>query len=109
MELLSILALIAIIIGYMRHTADLRAEIKLQRELKHLWRHYYEIMFNEKERYKDKYLDAISRPPEKPKTVAAYKKEIIADYKNKVPFREMEAKYWIKANTIRKAIYRREV
>ena len=90
----------------MVHNNVLRKEIKYLEEVKKIYKHKLEVVETEKNLYKSKYLDLVYNLPQT-KTTADYKQQIIIDYtKNRLSFEEMASKYWLKADTIRKALYR---
>lgn len=84
----------------------LRKEIKYLEEVKKIYKHKLEVVETEKNLYKSKYLDLVYNLPQN-KTTADYKQQIITDYtKNRLSFEQMARKYWLKGDTIRKALYR---
>lgn len=83
----------------------LKSDLKHQKKLTELWQKYYKDAVDTKEIYRNKYLDIVSQAI-KYKTTADFKDQIINDFKNKVSYDEMARRYWLKANTIQKALYR---
>lgn len=80
-------------------------ELNYQNEVKKIYKHKLQLADDMAATYKSKYLDLVSRY-NKYKTTADYKEQIINDYHNKETCVYMARKYWLKADTIRKALYR---
>lgn len=83
-------------------------DIKYYKEVRKILKHKLQVIENEKELYKSKYLDVVSQISNA-KTTADYKEEIKRDFRNGFSCVEMARKYNLKADTIRKAIYRRGI
>lgn len=103
-----------IAIAYIAYSEKLRAELKATRIIKDLRRDAYELASSSLEttsrqvaELKEK-LELVEKIKGKP-SCKDFKEDIIRDYKNKVTCVDMATKYWLKADTIRKALYRRGV
>lgn len=100
-----------IAIAYILYSETLRNDVKLQKDLKQI---RIDAVINAIEQIKkqDKEIMDLERKVEllnklkvKP-TCTDFKEDIIRDYKNKVTCVDMATKYWLKADTIRKALHR---
>lgn len=103
-----------IAIAYILYSENLRIQLKATRTIKDLWKDAYSLSLTELGKASNKIaelnrkLSLLNKLNVKP-TCAAFKEDIIRDYKNKVTCVDMATKYWLKADTIRKALYRRGV
>lgn len=84
---------------------NLKKEIEYQKQVKKIYKHKLEIAESQRDLYKNKYLDVVSKI-QNFKTTANYKHQIINDYKNHITCVEMGRKYGLRPDTIRKALYR---
>ena len=100
-----------IAIAYILYSENLRNDIKLQKDLKQI---RIDAVINAIEQIKkqdkeimelERKLNLLNKLNVKP-TCTDFKEDIIRDYKNKVTCVDMATKYWLKADTIRKALYR---
>ena len=100
-----------IAISYILYSEYLRNDIKLQKDLKQI---RIDAVINAIEQIKkqdkeimdlERKLNLLNKLNVKP-TCTDFKEDIIRDYKNKVTCVDMATKYWLKADTIRKALYR---
>lgn len=85
--------------------ANLKKELDYQKQVKKIFKHKLELAESQRDIYKNKYLDVVSKI-QTFKNTAHYKEQIINDYKNHITCIEMGRKYGLKADTIRKALYR---
>ena len=100
-----------IAISYILYSEYLRNDIKLQKDLKQI---RIDAVINALEQIKkqdkeimelERKLSLLNKINVKP-TCTDFKEDIIRDYKNKVTCVDMATKYWLKADTIRKALHR---
>ena len=98
-----VLALIIIVL--LIYQNKLLKDLKYYKEVRKVLKHKLMVVENEKVIYKDKYLDVVSKF-NRYKNTQDYKEEIKIDAKNGVSCVEMARKYGLKADTIRKALYR---
>lgn len=100
-----------IAIAYILYSEYLRAELKTTRNIKDLWKDAYSLSLTELGKASNKIaelnrkLSLLNKLNVKP-TCTDFKEDIIRDYKNKVTCVDMATKYWLKADTIRKALHR---
>jgi len=85
--------------------ANLKKELSYQKQVKKIFKHKLELAENQRDLYKNKYLDVVSKI-QSFKTTANYKTQIINDYKNHITCVDMGRKYGLRPDTIRKALYR---
>ena len=85
--------------------ANLKKELEYQKQVKKIYKHKLEIAESQRDLYKNKYLDVVSKI-QSFNTTANYKEQIINDYKNHITCVEMGRKYGLRPDTIRKALYR---
>ena len=103
-----------IAIAYIAYSEKLRNELKATRTIKDLRRDAYEVCIQhlaqseKKIAELEKQTELLNKIKYKP-SCADFKENIIRDFKNKVTCVDMATKYWLKADTIRKALYRRGV
>lgn len=84
---------------------NLKKELEYQKQVKKIYKHKLEIAESQRDLYKNKYLDVVSKI-QSFNTTANYKEQIINDYKNHITCVEMGRKYGLRPDTIRKALYR---
>lgn len=100
-----------IAIAYILYSEILRNELKATRTIKDLRRDAYEVCIQhlaqseKKNAELERKLSLLNKLNVKP-SCADFKEDIIRDYKNKVTCVDMATKYWLKADTIRKALHR---
>lgn len=85
--------------------ANLKKELEYQKQVKKIYKHKLELAESQRDLYKNKYLDVVSKI-QNFKTTNNYKEQIINDYKNHITCVDMGSKYGLRPDTIRKALYR---
>ena len=100
-----------IAISYILYSEYLRAELKTTRNIKNLRKDAYELAGSRLETTRRQVAELKERIEllekiEKKPTCTDFKEQIIKDYKAKMTCVDMATKYWLKADTIRKALHR---